>query len=804
MMFGPALLFLAAATNPPNLVFVTIDTLRADHVGAYGYASGETKTLDRLAREGVLLEDAVVQVPETRPSHVSIFTGRYPFEHGVRDNYAAPLGPTVPTLASLLRNQGYTTGAFIGAYPVARSSGLDQGFSTFDDPYGSGEASTIDDPRLERPAGEVIDAALAWLSGRPSRPFFMWVHLFDPHHPYLPPEPYRQRFAKSPYDGEVAYADAQLGRLVAWLDAQGLRQQTLVIVTSDHGEGLGDHGEDQHLLFLYDSTLKVPALFSWPGRLPAGARVLGQFRSVDFVSTALELLGLKGAVTSGNSRAEALRTGARIADNESYAESLYGQLHFGWAPLRALRGEGWKFIDAPRAELYRLVEDPGEHQNLIQTRLQVAGGMRSRLATYDKGGQAPPHAAAPGDPSAAERLAALGYVGGGFFQGRPSGADPKDKIAEYQTYQQETVRALRLYRDRDLDGALRALDRLSRRSSVTETGETAELKSFNVEYTLGRVLLDKKRFAESIPHLNEAIRLLPTAIPAYLYLAQAYGGVRSLKDARGTIDRGLERSPDNPQLLQARGSLDLRLGDVAAARATLEKAKTADPGNVLVRVDLAAAYRQSGDLTRARSEADEAVRMEPKSAEARVAQGLVRAASGQAETAALAFREALKLSPDQPDALYYLAMIAMTEGRPGEAAALLERLVSRAPAYPDAAKGLAEARLAAARSPARPGAPPPPAAQPRPGPTVRLLLLRVREKEEAAELLRRLMGGEDFSALARAHSVDASADRGGDLGVVAVTDLAEPLRSAAARLAPGETSAPVQTSTGWVLLRRVP
>jgi choline-sulfatase len=773
-------------------------------VGAYGYASGDTKTLDRLAREGVLLEDAVVQVPQTRPSHVSIFTGRYPYEHGVRDNYAAPLGPTVPTLASLVRKQGYTTAAFIGAYPVARSSGLDQGFSSFDDPYGSGEASTIDDPRLERPAGQVIDAALAWLGRRPPGPFFMWVHLFDPHHPYLPPEPYRQRFAKSLYDGEVAYADAQLGRLLAWLDAQGLRQQTLVVVTSDHGEGLGDHGEDQHLLFLYDSTLKVPALFSWPGRLPTGARVKGQFRSVDFVSTALDLLGLQGAVTSGTSRAEALRTGARIADNESYAESLYGQLHFGWAPLRALRGEGWKYIDAPRPELYRLADDAGELHNLVEARPPVVAGMRSRLTTYDKGGQAAPHATAPGDPSAAERLAALGYVGGGFFVGRPSGADPKDKIAEYQTYQQETVRALRLYRDRDLDGALRVLEPLSRRSSVTETGETAELRSFNVEYTLGRALLDKKRFAEAVPHLQEAIRLLPTAVPAYLYLAQAFGGSKRLTDARGAIDRGLESSPGNPQLLQARGSLDLRLGDLGAARATLEKAKAADSSNVLVRVDLAAAYRQSGDLAMARSEAEEAVRMEPKSAEARVAQGLVRAASGQAESAAEAFREALKLSPDQPDALYYLATIAMAEGRPGEAAALLGRLVSRAPAYPDAAKALTEARRAAAQGPVASSATPPTSVKPRAGATVRLLLLRVRGKEEAAELVQKLTAGEDFSALARAHSVDPSAALGGDLGMVALADLGEPVRSTAARLAPGETSAPVLTSTGWVLLRRVP
>ncbi|HEX9188283.1 MAG TPA: sulfatase, partial [Vicinamibacteria bacterium] len=410
-----ASLLLLAATSAPNVVLVTIDTLRADRVGAYGHAGGETPTIDRLALEGVLALDAVVQVPQTRPSHASIFTGRYPYEHGIRDNYSRPLPPGTPTMAAILRQRGWDTGAFIGAYPVSRPSGLDQGFAAYDDPFAAGDDTTRQ-ARTERRAKEVVDRALEWLEKPRPGPFFAWVHLFDPHAPYEAPEPFRKRHAASPYDGEVAYADAQLSRIVGWLDARGLRGRTLLVVTSDHGEGLGDHGEEEHMLFVYDSTLRVPLVFSWPGRLPAGARVRGQFRSVDLLATILDLASVPAPPTSGTSRKAALREGGRIPANESYAESLYAQLHFGFAPLRALRGDGWKLIDVPRPELYRISEDPGEMRNLVDERASVATAMRANLRLLDRGRDSAPDLP-PVDEAAAERLAALGYVGGGGASG---------------------------------------------------------------------------------------------------------------------------------------------------------------------------------------------------------------------------------------------------------------------------------------------------------------------------------------------------------------------------------------------------
>ena len=779
-----ASLLLLAAASAPNVVLVTIDTLRADHVGAYGHAAAETPTIDRLAREGVLVEDAVVQVPQTRPSHASIFTGRYPYEHAVRDNYSAPLAPGTPTLASILRQQGWDTAAFIGAYPVSRPSGLDRGFAVFDDPFAAGDATTRE-ARTERRAKEVVDKALAWLVRPRTGPFFAWLHLFDPHAPYEAPAPYGPRHARSPYDGEVAYADAQLGRVLAWLDEKGLRGRTLVVVTSDHGEGLGEHGEDEHMFFVYDSTLHVPLVFSWPGRLPAGARVRGQFRSVDLLATVLDLAGVPAPPTSGASRAAFLRPGGRIPDNESYAESLYGQLHFGYAPLRALRGDGWKLVDVPRPELYRLAEDPHETRNLIDERSTVAAAMRTKLQGFDRQSGSAPELPAV-DEAVAERLAALGYVGGGPAPGGPpSGIDLKDRIGDLQAYTRGMREGIRLYRERDFDGAVRLLLRLS---------ET-QAPSFNVQYYLGRSLLDERRFAEAVPHLRQAAEMAPTrrtlsglaAAPIYAYLVEAYAGAGQTKAAMETLEQALKVAPANAELLRAKGGLLLQQGSLPEARAALEKARSIDPGEPRLHTELSNVYRNLGDLTRARDEAREALRRDPKSPEAHLASGLALGALGREGEAGAAFREALRLSPLHPDALFYLGSVELRAGRAAEALPILEKLAAVAPGYPQGRETLALARGLAA---------PPPAG------SIQLRLLRVPEKARAEALARRLAAGESFAALCRAESRDASAALGGDLGNVRVEDLAAPLRAAAAALAPGQVSPVLETDAGYVLLRR--
>jgi len=673
------------------VLLVTIDTLRADHVGAYGYALAETPTLDRLAGEGVLVEDAVVQVPQTRPSHASILTGRLPYEHGLRDNFSPPLEPAHPTLATLLKQQGYATGGFIGAYPVSRDSGLDRGFDVFDDPFSKTEGNG---PRLDesaRAAGAVVDAALAWLGALEARPFLAWVHVFDPHTPYAPPSPFRERFEASPYDGEIAYADAEIGRLLDWLERSGEAGRTLVVVTSDHGEGLGDHGEDEHQLFVYDSTLHVPLVVAWPGELPAGVRLQGQLRSVDLLPTILDLVGAPPADTSGLSRAANLRSGSRIPDNESYAESLYGQIHFGWAPLRALRAEGWKYIEAPRAELYDLREDPGETRNRLGDRSQVAEAMGARLHAYAS--TAPAAATVAVDPNAAERLATLGYVGGAFFTGAPSGADPKDKVAEYTAFRRETTEAVRLFEAGDFAGAARKLLPLTR-PQRGPNGRFDQPVSYTVSFFLGRALLELGRFQEAIDPLEVALRFSPSTPLLYAALARAQAGSGRFEAAAATTERGLALAPEHPGLLQIKGRLLLRQGAVEPALRVLQQARRLAPRNASVRVDLSHLLRNSGQLEEALALAQEAVSVDPRSSEAQVARGLCLGMLRQSREAQAAFEAALELKPDAPDALFFGAMLALDAGHVADARRRLEQLVAVAPAYPKAREMLARARAA--------------------------------------------------------------------------------------------------------------
>lgn len=777
-MLAALALAAAAAAAPPNLLLVTIDTLRADRLRCYGYGAIETPATDRLAREGVLLEDAVVQVPQTRPSHASILTGREPYEHGVRDNFSPPMQRSLPTLATILKTRGFETAAFIGAFPLAASSGLGSGFDLYDDrltpSQGPGGAFLA-----QRRGAEVVDSALRWLKRDRTRPFFAWVHLYDPHTPYDPPAPYERRYAGRLYDGEVAYADAQVGRLLAWLDEKALAARTLVVVTSDHGEGLGEHGEDEHLMFVYDSTLKVPLLVSWPGVLPAGRRIAGQFRSVDLLPTILDLMRIPAVATSGLSRASQVRAGQSLPDNDSYAESLYGELHFGYAPLRALRAAGWKYVEAPRAELYDLRTDPGEQKSLLESRGATATQMRERVLAHEKREGAAPRLEAPADAGALEQLVALGYVGGGggARPGAVQGVDPKDKIAEYQAYTRDVQKVVHLSRQGDVDGALPILERLARKDSV----------SVDVQYFLGRALLRKKRYAEAVQALEEARALLPRFVPIYVELAQAFRLQGKLREARAVVERGLEVSDQSAALWEEGGLVAQRQGETAVAQAAFERTRNLDPGSVRARLALSAQYRDQGKLDAAIAEVREATRREPKSVAAWNALGVLLCATGRAPEADEAFRAGLKLKPDDPDLLFNLADLLLQAGPSGEAVVLLERTVAAAPEFEEARRALERARQASE--------PPPPG-------RLRLRLIRVRERSTAESIAAELQAGGDFATLARASSIDPTAPGGGLLGDVDPQDLSEPLHSAAAALAPGERSAILETPSGYALLRR--
>lgn len=415
----------SVVAHPRNLLLITLDTMRADRLPPYGFTGVDTPALDRIAAEGAVFEDTFAAAPLTLPSHTSLFTGVYPPRHGVRDNAGAPLANEFTTLAEVLRGRHLRTAAFVASSVLAPRRGLDQGF----DLYSAGKPERCSDaPPARRRAAEVVDEALAWLEGHDAEPFFTWIHLYDTHRPYDLPAEYKDQYF-DPYLAAIAYEDAQIARVLRHLDTRGLLSSTLIVVAGDHGESLGDHGEQSHGIFLYQEALRVPFLIGGPGVSPR--RVTTVARLVDVMPTVLDLFGV---TTSGLDGVTLARAGARPGTDPSlevYSESMYPR-RFGWAPLRSLRADRYKVIDAPRAELYDLVSDPGEERNVLGAHPAVAAAMLHRLRAFDSGQEPAVPTGAELDNAVLDRIASLGYVGRIAAQSpAPPGeeTDPKDRIA---------------------------------------------------------------------------------------------------------------------------------------------------------------------------------------------------------------------------------------------------------------------------------------------------------------------------------------------------------------------------------------
>lgn len=419
------------SAEPIGVVVVTLDTTRADRLSPYGFMNVSLPHLERLASEGVVFERAVSVAPLTLPAHTSLFTGLLPPNHLVRDNADAPLGESHTTLAEILLAQGFRTGAFVGSIVLGPERGMRQGFEHY---KGVAETDKQGPEALQRRADAVMDDAIQWIDSVNGAPFFLWTHLYDAHRPYNPPEPYASTYGHDLYVGEIAFADSQIGRLLEALEQRKLLDRTIVIVAGDHGESLGDHGERDHGVFIYEEVLRVPLMIRAASLRPL--RVGGVVRLIDVMPTVLHLLDIPSPPVDGVSLGD-LVTGRRSAlDLEAYSESLYPQ-RLGWSPLRALRDDRFKLIDAPRPELYDLDHDPLERQNVYVERPATAQAMRARLAQVAKGRGAvqTEDQRTPVSPEVQARLAALGYVTSTVARASSSGTslpDPKDCIGTYQ------------------------------------------------------------------------------------------------------------------------------------------------------------------------------------------------------------------------------------------------------------------------------------------------------------------------------------------------------------------------------------
>ncbi len=646
-------------TSDQNVLLVTVDTLRADALSAYG-GRAATPNLDRLATGGARFTFAHAHAVVTLPSHTSILTGRLPYEHGIRDNSGFRVPDGTATLATWLKDAGFATGAFIGGFPLTRRFGLAPGFDVYDD-----QISELQGDRAmavpERPADAVVSRAMGWIDQTPGK-FFGWVHLFDPHSPYAPPPPHREGYTDSPYHGEVAFVDAALGPLFERLRA--LPRPTLVIVTSDHGESLGEHNELTHGMFAYEATLRVPLIVATvtPGQEAGRGRVIeSPVRLVDLAPTILDAVGVaQPAGITGASLAPVITGDTN--DRPTYFESMTYNLVRGWAPLRGVIVERDKYIDQPVPELYDLAADPGELRNLAQPRAERLQVLLGVLRTFD---MSPPNRPGRESRQVSEALRSLGYVGGT--------AAPK--------------------------------------AVYTEADDLKNLAGLNRDMHLADEAMAAGDFDKAIGLLTGVVSQRPDTADAVTSLARAYWSAGDPKAAVDTLDRALAAGLQHDEIrlrlglylaesrldvsravavlrtlpdddiegLNALGvayGADSRWADAIAA---FERILALEPGNALALQNIAAMHLSRNDLPAAERFARQAIDRDPQLAKAHTTLGVVFARSNRRESAIDAWKRAVSLDATEFDALYNLVVLLADSGLIGEARAYARQFVDTAP-----------------------------------------------------------------------------------------------------------------------------
>lgn len=732
------------AAQKPNVVLITIDTLRADRLGCYGYKSAHTPNIDRIAAEGVMFTNAVSHVPLTRPSHATIFTGLFPFQHGIHDNIAPPLDSKTPTLAEAFQKNGYRTAAFVSSFVINSQSGLQRGFDFYEDKFDPKNQPTDFALNLEKRGGEVFTEFQNWKSASGKPPYFVWLHFYDPHFPYAPPPPYSKTFAEKPYDGEVAYTDEIIGKTFKLLDPN-----TLLIIASDHGESLGEHGENAHSYFIYDATLRVPLIFHWPGKLATKQSVDTQVRLIDLYPTILDLVAIQSQSKISGASLKPMLNGQKLSDPgyASYCETFTPWLHFGWSRLIGVRLNGWKYIDAPHAELFNLGQDPHELSNLYAKEKKRADELKKWLAANGaleiKATSNP--SAQEIDPEQLEKLASLGYAGGATSPPPSTGnlADPKDKIEDFKLFN-------RLIREGIEDFQAK---RYADAASKFQVLRDRQIPSFEVYYYLGRSLLLLKSYDKSSTELELAIQKLPHFLPAYRDLAELKEAINQPAEAEKTLLRGLAITPGHPILVQPLAWLYQRQKRYKEAEKVLldELKKYPDDKEGMYR--LASIYRDTGRTDEALKQFQQVVNKYPNEAEANNQIGMIYGARGQLQQAEQSFTKAAELAPKDEYIRKNLEVVRT-------------RIASRADK------------------------------------PIRFRVIQTRSKAAAETILRKLKQGEDWDALARNYSVHPSARSSSPILETTPAELDPGLRQPLASLQPGETSEVIEAKSGFFLLRR--
>lgn len=724
-----------------NLLLITLDTTRADRIGAYGHGPAKTPTIDALAARGVMFQRAYAQVPLTLPSHASLLTGRYPREHGVRLNGRHALGPTLPTLATLFRDRGYQTGAFVSAFVLDSRFGLDRGFDVYQDDVHEDKVGG-DILEMQRPADEVTGAALAWLGQRSKSPFFCWIHYYDPHHPYAPPSPYKEAH-RDPYDGEIAFMDAQLKRVMDWLSSAKLADRTLVVVIGDHGESFGEHGEHGHVIFLYNTNLHIPLVFVHPKVAAGGRRVATPVSLVDVFPTVVEWFGLAGPGGLLSHSLLPAMTGTPPATQDSFAENNYVRTLHGWSEQRSLTTARWKYVASAKPELFDLQNDPGETRNLAASESDLARRMdealRQRYSTMTPRGAVQ----AMLDEKSTKALESLGYLSATGPEAAddflsPGLPDPKDHIEfielvdqAYELFEKDDVaKAVTLLEQavaQNPDSA-RVLNQLGRSHfrlrnfpraiEVTHQALKLDPQNYALHRTMALSLTHAERHADSLEHyrialgvrpddpmvrhnygvslfrlqqteeavvqFRETLRLKPDYGDAMINLSTALSQLGQTEEAERWLALAAGERGADPVALINLGKMQLSRGETATGIETLEKALTGSPGDERVVTALAPVYfqnRRTSDLARILRSAvlnqPDNVRFLHSLAEILATSSNDEIRNG-AEAVSLSRRAAALTANNDPDVLGILSAALAEAGEFPEAAGVIQRAIELA------------------------------------------------------------------------------------------------------------------------------
>ncbi len=644
--------------RPYDLILITLDTTRQDRLSCYGAMSGTTPHLDAFAQDALRFENAQSPVPVTLPAHTSILTGLWPFEHGVRNNGTFIASDTLTTLAELLRGKGYETGAILGAFPLVAQFGLNQGFDHYDDTFPA-VSREREEETARRPGDEVTRLALAWLDGRTTKPFFLWAHYYDPHHPYRPAESFRGRWPLDPYTGAVATMDQAVGRLLDEARRRGRLDRAVVIIAGDHGEGLGDHVELTHTVFIYGETQHVPLLLSLPHDGPfagdawRGRQVSGLVSLVDLLATSWNALGFAPNELprqSGQSLLP-LASGGGEPRASVYHESLIPRLESWAAELRGLQTERWKYIRAPRPELYDLASDPGERLNLADREKGRVREMEEALARLLQGERQSTEAVL--DRETIERLRSLGYLAGGLSSSGPAPtADPKEMI----WVPMAVTRAQELAAESRVAEALSAVDSVLARHP--ETSLARQLRALYLT-RLGRAGEAVAAYQKALVDCGDCPEKLKL-MQGYIYaLLGATRHDEALRQARSLVDA----YPREPWLHLLLGEALLANGDVEGARTAVIEERKVLPHDPAPLLTLATIEKSAGRMAEAER----------------------------------ALRDALRLRADDPDTQVQLAQLLIDTNRPADGNAILDRVLAASPLHPGANFHRAEALRRAGR-----------------------------------------------------------------------------------------------------------